>query len=121
MPSYVASDVSISSSLVQGVGKGVVVRNLISTMGNRGDFPDFILCVGDDRSDEDMFGATTTAVSNSVLPETAEIFTCTIGNKPSLAKYYLDDPVDVVKMLQGLTKSPVQHPEASGSQVLFED
>ncbi|KQJ98491.1 probable alpha,alpha-trehalose-phosphate synthase [UDP-forming] 9 [Brachypodium distachyon] len=105
----------------QGVGKGVVVRNLISTMGNRGDFPDFILCVGDDRSDEDMFGATTTAVSNSVLPETAEIFTCTIGNKPSLAKYYLDDPVDVVKMLQGLTKSPVQHPEASGSQVLFED
>lgn len=82
------------------------MRNLISTMGNRGSLPDFILCVGDDRSDEDMFEA---MISPSpAFPETAQIFPCTVGNKPSLAKYYLDDPADVVKMLQGLTDSPTQ-------------
>ncbi|XP_062196157.1 probable alpha,alpha-trehalose-phosphate synthase [UDP-forming] 9 [Phragmites australis] len=104
----------------QGVGKGVSVQNLIATMGARGSMPDFILCVGDDRSDEDMFAAITIPTSGSVFPESAEIFACTVGNKPSLAKYYLDDPSDVLKMLQGLVDSPTEHPVASQHQV-FED
>uniref|UniRef100_A0A0E0AW07 Trehalose 6-phosphate phosphatase n=1 Tax=Oryza glumipatula TaxID=40148 RepID=A0A0E0AW07_9ORYZ len=105
-PVFVKSGHQIVEVNPQGVGKGVAVRNLISTMGNRGSLPDFILCVGDDRSDEDMFEA---MISPSpAFPETAEIFPCTVGNKPSLAKYYLDDPADVVKMLQGLTDSPTQ-------------
>ncbi|KAG8087509.1 hypothetical protein GUJ93_ZPchr0010g9373 [Zizania palustris] len=105
----------------QGVGKGVAVRNLISTMGYRGNLPDFILCVGDDRSDEDMFEAITTPMSDPSFSETAVIFPCTVGNKPSLAKYYLDDPTDVMKMLRGLTDSTTQYPAASRSPVKFED
>ncbi|KAM0920804.1 hypothetical protein ACQ4PT_007285 [Festuca glaucescens] len=104
----------------QGVGKGVAVDNLVSAMGARGNFPDFILCVGDDRSDEDMFAATTTGMKKRALAETVEIFPCTVGNKPSLAKYYLDEPADVVKMLQGLTKLSTQQPAASQSRVSFE-
>uniref|UniRef100_A0A0A8Y3A8 Trehalose 6-phosphate phosphatase n=1 Tax=Arundo donax TaxID=35708 RepID=A0A0A8Y3A8_ARUDO len=101
----------------QGVSKGIAVENLIATMGTRGSMPDFILCVGDDRSDEDMFEAITASSSKSAFPDTAEIFACTVGNKPSLAKYYLDDPADVLKMLQCLKDSSAQHPVASQHQL----
>ncbi|CAA6670281.1 unnamed protein product [Spirodela intermedia] len=63
---------------------------------NGGRSPDFILCVGDDRSDEDMF---------EKISSSSGVFACTVGRKPSKAKYYLDDPADVVRMLQGLATS----------------
>ncbi|CAL5012763.1 unnamed protein product [Urochloa decumbens] len=104
----------------QEVGKGTAVQNLIASMGARGSLPDFILCVGDDGSDEDMFAAITKPSSNFAFPKSADIFACTVGNKPSLAKYYLEDSDDVLKMLKGLTDSsrPVR---ALQSQVSFED
>ncbi|XP_058201755.1 probable alpha,alpha-trehalose-phosphate synthase [UDP-forming] 11 [Rhododendron vialii] len=86
----------------QGVSKGVVVESLIETMRARGKLPDFVLCVGDDRSDEDMFETIARSVSNPSLPATAEVFACTVGQKPSMAKYYLEDTSEVIKMLQGL-------------------
>ena len=42
-------------SEVQGVSKGMVVEDLISTMRGEGKSPVLLLCIGDDRSDEDMF------------------------------------------------------------------
>ncbi|XP_057967645.1 probable alpha,alpha-trehalose-phosphate synthase [UDP-forming] 11 [Malania oleifera] len=92
----------------QGVSKGLVVENLISTMRSRGKAPDFVLCVGDDRSDEDMFESITRTVSNATLPATAEVFPCTVGQKPSNAKYYLGDTVDVINMLEGLAAASAQ-------------
>jgi trehalose 6-phosphate synthase/phosphatase len=35
----------------------------------------------------------------------AEVFTCTVGQKPSKAKYYLDDTIEVIKILQGLASA----------------
>ncbi|OAY62883.1 putative alpha,alpha-trehalose-phosphate synthase (UDP-forming) 9 [Ananas comosus] len=104
----------------QGISKGVVVENLISTMVSRGKSPDFILCVGDDRSDEDMFESIINSTNNPSLPAIADVFACTVGNKPSMAKYYLDDTVDVVKMLQGLANASAQLPRPSERQVSFE-
>ncbi|WVZ92680.1 hypothetical protein U9M48_038726 [Paspalum notatum var. saurae] len=101
----------------QEVGKGTAVLNLIETMVARGSIPDFILCIGDDGSDEDMFEAITASSSKSAFLESAEIFACTVGNKPSQAKYYLEDPTDVLKMLKGLTDSKVQQPLGGGSQL----
>ena len=89
---------------LQGVSKGLVAKRILSTMQERGDLPDFILCVGDDRSDEDMFEVITTAAArgpSSLHPE-AEVFACTVGRKPSKAKYYLDDPTDIVRLIQSL-------------------
>ncbi|GMH17828.1 hypothetical protein Nepgr_019669 [Nepenthes gracilis] len=87
----------------QGVSKGNVVESLITSMWRNGNPPDFLLCIGDDRSDEDMFESIARLVSNQTLPSTAELFACTVGQKPSMAKYYLDDTVNVVSLLQGLT------------------
>ncbi|KAF2586607.1 hypothetical protein F2Q70_00034492 [Brassica cretica] len=35
----------------------------------------------------------------------AEIFACTVGQKPRKAKYYLDETAEIVKMLEGLATS----------------
>ncbi|KAJ4951933.1 hypothetical protein NE237_028765 [Protea cynaroides] len=104
----------------QGVSKGIVVENLISTMLSQGKPPDFVLCIGDDRSDEDMFESIARSVSNPSLPAIAEVFACTVGQKPSKAKYYLDDTVDVIKLLQGLATAAVQTPKSPHFQVSFE-
>ncbi|XP_075514555.1 putative alpha,alpha-trehalose-phosphate synthase [UDP-forming] 11 [Primulina tabacum] len=87
----------------QGVSKGMVVKNAIETMQIKGQPADFVLCIGDDRSDEDMFEAIASSVVNRVLPAAAEVFACTVGQKPSMAKYYLDDTFEVIEMLQGLS------------------
>lgn len=89
-------------------------------MTGKGKAPDFVLCVGDDRSDEDMFESIARSVSNTIVPSTAEVFACTVGQKPSMAKYYLDDTVDVIKMLQGLAMGSEQSPKFTDFRVCFE-
>jgi trehalose 6-phosphate synthase/phosphatase len=86
---------------MQGVSKGKVVEELISTMRNEGNSPDFLLCIGDDRSDEDMFES----IANLALSTISQVFACTIGFKPSRAKYYLDDTGHVINLLEGLAST----------------
>lgn len=65
--------------------------------------PDFVLCIGDDRSDEDMFEVITTSVaSGKCIAPNAEVFACTVGNKPSKARYYLDDTTKIARLMEGL-------------------
>ncbi|KAK8661035.1 hypothetical protein V6N13_051937 [Hibiscus sabdariffa] len=89
----------------QGVSKGIVVENVISSMRRKGKEPDFLLCIGDDRSDEDMFESIARSSANPILPTIAEIFACTVGLKPSMAKYYVDDIVDVIGLLRGVAEA----------------
>ncbi|XP_041990316.1 probable alpha,alpha-trehalose-phosphate synthase [UDP-forming] 7 [Salvia splendens] len=86
----------------QGVSKGVVAEKVFTSMKEKGEQADFVLCIGDDRSDEDMFELFGTAVSKNVLSYNTEVFACTVGQKPSKAKYYLDDTAEVVAMLESL-------------------
>ena len=76
-------------------------------MRSKGKSPDFLFCIGDDRSDEDMFESIARLVDNPSLPPIAEVFACTVGHKPSKAKYYLDDTPDVIELLQGLATASV--------------
>ncbi|XP_030946632.1 alpha,alpha-trehalose-phosphate synthase [UDP-forming] 5 [Quercus lobata] len=90
----------------QGVNKGIVAEHLLSTMREKGMLPDFVLCIGDDRSDEDMFEEILSARDS--LSPVAEVFACTVGQKPSKAKYYLEDTTEIVRMLQGLANASEQ-------------
>ncbi|KAF8389945.1 hypothetical protein HHK36_024465 [Tetracentron sinense] len=101
-PVSVKSGQNIVEVKPQGVNKGLVAERLLSTMQERGMLPDFVLCIGDDRSDEDMFEVITSSVAGSSLAPMAEVFACTVGRKPSKAKYYLDDTVEIVRLMQGL-------------------
>ncbi|KAK4838526.1 hypothetical protein QYF36_014464 [Acer negundo] len=49
-----------------------------------------------------MFESILSTTSGLSLPIATEIFVCIIGRKVSKAMYYLDDAIDVVKLLQGL-------------------
>jgi len=86
----------------QGVSKGLSAENLIAAVAKlKGGGPDFLLCIGDDRSDEEMFQVVE-AINHSAegqAPST-EVFACTVGQKPSKATYYLNDPFEVVKVLE---------------------
>ncbi|XWS60712.1 hypothetical protein CRYUN_Cryun07bG0059300 [Craigia yunnanensis] len=105
----------------QGVTKGFVAEKILSTMISNGKPPDFVLCIGDDRSDEDMFESISNTAYRSSLPVSPEIFACTVGQKPSKARYYLDDTVDILTLLQGLAaaSSPKSRSNTE-TQVSFE-
>ncbi|KXZ45849.1 hypothetical protein GPECTOR_50g643 [Gonium pectorale] len=81
-------------ALVQGVGSA-------SGLGG----PDFMLCIGDDRSDEDMYTSIETMKSSPTM--TAEVFACTVGQKPSRAPFYLNDPSEVLQLLARLVGVPL--------------
>ncbi|PHT99588.1 putative alpha,alpha-trehalose-phosphate synthase [UDP-forming] 10 [Capsicum chinense] len=85
-----------------GLNKGLVAERLLETMQQKGTAPDFVLCIGDDRSDENMFKVVMSAVASSSLSPVAEVFACTVRQKPSKAKYYLEDTMEILRMLQGL-------------------
>ncbi|KAK2993835.1 hypothetical protein RJ640_023719 [Escallonia rubra] len=101
-PVTVKSGQNIVEVKPQGVNKGLVAKRLLSEMQKRGVSPDFVLCVGDDRSDEDMFEVISSSMAGPSIAPKAEVFACTVGRKPSKAKYYLDDTVEIVRMMQGL-------------------
>ncbi|KAK6133611.1 hypothetical protein DH2020_032641 [Rehmannia glutinosa] len=105
----------------QGVTKGLVAEKVLSMMVNNGKAPDFVMCIGDDRSDEDMFESILSTVSSSSLSALPEIFACTVGQKPSKAKYYLDDTADVVRLLRGLANASNPKPRQTAHfQVSFD-
>lgn len=86
----------------QGVSKGVAVQRVLKQLaGSAGGAPlGFVLCVGDDKSDEEMFATLEQAAQDgrSLAPEA--LFACTVGQKPSRAPFYLNDPSDVFEVLQ---------------------
>ncbi|KAJ0635018.1 putative alpha,alpha-trehalose-phosphate synthase (UDP-forming), Trehalose-phosphatase [Helianthus annuus] len=101
-PVTVKSGQNIVEVKPQGVNKGLVADRLLTTMKHREMVPDFVLCIGDDRSDEDMFEAITRAIAAPSLSPVAEVFACTVGRKPSKARYFLEDTTEILRMLQGL-------------------
>lgn len=83
----------------EGVDKGVIVDRVMSTIESTGGgYADFILCIGDDLSDEFMFQYLEDARSRPKL------FTVTVGKKPSAAKYYVNDVDQVTEIIQAMTK-----------------
>ena len=59
---------------VQGASKGNAVDRILKQLADEGNAPDFVLCIGDDRSDEDMFTAMEHVTFSPHLP--AEVRTC---------------------------------------------
>ena len=84
-------------------------------MAESGRQADFVLCIGDDRSDEDMFESIDNALASGILNCSKSVFACTVGQKPSKAKYYLDDTADVIKMLEALEEASDPSPSAGNS------
>ncbi|XP_071685823.1 probable alpha,alpha-trehalose-phosphate synthase [UDP-forming] 7 [Rutidosis leptorrhynchoides] len=98
----------------QEASKGLVAEKIFTSMAEKGRQADFVLCIGDDRSDEDMFEIIGNAISKNMISVNTNVFACTVGQKPSKAKYYLDDTSEVIFMLENLA-------EATDTPVTSED
>eukprot|EP00178_Gracilaria_changii_P016566 TRINITY_DN47789_c0_g1_i1.p1 TRINITY_DN47789_c0_g1~~TRINITY_DN47789_c0_g1_i1.p1 ORF type:complete len:1001 (-),score=112.83 TRINITY_DN47789_c0_g1_i1:3275-6277(-) len=77
------------------VNKGTMVRRILDDLGET---PDFILCCGDDRTDEDMFEV----LSKEVAATDSKLYTTTVGVKPSNARYYLRSVADVAMLIENI-------------------
>jgi len=86
----------------QGVSKGLVAEKILTLMKEKGRQADFVLCIGDDRSDEDMFENIADVMKRNIVAPKTPLFACTVGQKPSKARFYLDDTFEVVNMLSSL-------------------
>mmetsp|Transcript_8600 Transcript_8600/g.21381 ORF Transcript_8600/g.21381 Transcript_8600/m.21381 type:complete len:190 (+) Transcript_8600:134-703(+) len=86
--------------------KGEMVKRIITEAQRE---HDFVLCCGDDRTDEDMF-----SYLASALGSLQNLFTCTVGMKPSYAKFYLRAVDEVSHILSVLTISGKKRPGMAG-------
>ncbi|KAI9796279.1 MAG: threalose-6-phosphate phosphatase [Candelina submexicana] len=76
------------------VNKGEIAKRLVEEYGDKvGEAPEFVYCLGDDFTDEDMFRA----LRNTSLPQT-DVFSVTVGasSKQTLATWHLLEPSDVI-------------------------
>ncbi|GBE59939.1 trehalose-6-phosphate synthase [Babesia ovata] len=97
---------------LKGVCKGTALLNVAKRYSALHGELDFVLCIGDHRSDEDTFKALDTMTlwskkgdgATSSEDRSRSYISVTVGMKPSKAKYYLNDHTEVSELLGALTK-----------------
>lgn len=80
----------------RGINKGASASEVVRRLREGGAKAEWIFCVGDDRTDEDMF---------KVLEQISEeegvaVTTCTVGKKRTAAKYFLGSVTEVLELLE---------------------
>jgi len=81
---------------VAGITKGFIVQEILKT--HQKNSVDFVMSIGDDVTDEDMF----VALANE--PDLRNVFTCTVGKKEkSCSKAYLEKQSEVLDALHALS------------------
>ena len=94
----------------QGVTKGSLVAHIIQHHSSRGG-ADFVLCLGDDSMDEDLFNNVReyqnrahAVQSGAGKQQEVKVFTCTVGRQPAgPAQYCLYTLEDVTNLIGGLS------------------
>lgn len=94
-----------------GVNKGQMVTKVLEELGES---PEFVLCCGDDRTDEDMFqvleedqkkqSIIAAAAGGDGVETKQKLFTATVGVKPSNARYYLRSSIEVASLIEGFVE-----------------
>ena len=75
-----------------GVSKGHFLLHLVDLLKSKRQMVDFIMCIGDDKSDEPMFQMLRQLPTKGILMSK---FAVTVGKKPTAATSYVDDPAQV--------------------------
>jgi len=93
----------LPKSLGKGLAAQRIFKHFFEPLGNQDLNEDdvFIFCCGNDRSDEEMFNIVQT-IGEELNPKNT--FTCSVGIKPTQAKYYLQDHSEVVGILETLSQ-----------------
>jgi len=91
------------------INKGAMAARLIDMLQSDGQAVDFVLCAGDDSTDELMF----TALKDKMGPTNPSLFNVTVGRKPSEASRYLDEYREVVELIELLSSIGFRTPGAA--------
>ncbi|KAF1329030.1 Trehalose-phosphatase, partial [Globisporangium splendens] len=84
-----------------GVNKATAMMLILSYMKEKVGVPDFVFFAGDDESDELAFKALLTFAERESALE--HVFTCTVGMKPSCAKFYVDSVSDILAAVHAIS------------------
>lgn len=72
---------------------------------------DFMLCLGDERTDEDLYPH-----ARSFPPGRG--FAVTVGRKPTQAQYYVDSPATVLQLLESLSLGQLQQQQQTAPAMM---
>ena len=87
-----------------GINKGYFVSYIVKEKVKQQKPPDFILCIGDDASDEKMFRFLKMKQKEiKSCNQKAKLISITVGKKPSEAEYYVNNVKDVQELINKLT------------------
>lgn len=85
----------------EGINKGAFASFILKQEIKRKKIPDFILCIGDDTADEEMFKYFNEKKETiKKYTKNLELFTVTVGKKPSSAQCYVDSTSEVRTLLE---------------------
>lgn len=88
-----------------GINKGTFVSYIIKENLFNALIPDFIMCVGDDTSDEKMFYYLKEKEKElKVYNKNIKLLSITVGKKPSNAMYYVDNSKDIQSLIEDFIK-----------------
>ena len=89
-----------------GINKGYFISYILKKQIRKKRIPDFILCIGDDTSDEKMFDyLNKKEIEIKKYSKNVVLYPITVGKKPSKAKYYVENPKNVKEMINIFVKS----------------
>ena len=102
-----------------GIHKGYFLSHILKKQIKKGRTPDFIMCIGDDNSDEKMFNYLTKK-ENEIKNYSKEacLYSITVGKKPSKAEYYLDNAKSVKEILNYLVKISEKSSSSISSSII---
>ena len=89
-----------------GINKGYFISYILKKQIRKKRIPDFIVCIGDDISDEKMFDfLNKKEIEIKNYSKNVVLYPITVGKKPSKAKYYVDNPKNVKEMINIFVKN----------------
>ena len=103
-----------------GINKGYFISYIIKVFLSKNLIPDFIICFGDDTSDEKMFHYLKKKKKEiEKYCKNIKIITCTIGKKPSEAHYYVNNPKSVQEVIEEMVKNSKSLPSHNSQENLI--
>jgi len=84
------------------INKGIAVEILLKKVKTTKGPTDFVLCIGNNSIDEEMYSRILNPNNKEFFADNAHIFTTTIGRKPTNAQYYLNTIKDAYTVLESL-------------------
>lgn len=104
------SKASATKAIIQSLEEG---SSITSVPGAAASAIDFVLSVGDDRSDEDMFEFVNGLdLDSSTSSSPHRVVTCTVGSKSSAAHWFVPGVSSVLQGLQAMADTATQTVES---------